>query len=419
MPNFILNQKVTEGAIAKVALAQLENDLVLGNLVNVDYSDEYQEVGDVINIRKPQRFAGQKNNLDLSSYNEDINEGKVQVKMDRTMSVKFTLDSKEMTLDVGTYKERWIDPAVQILKEAVEVDLASTYSSIYNFTGTPGTKPATFKALGAAGVILTNCACPMSPRSAVHDPDATLELADGLKGVYVQEKAKTAFEEARIGRYAGFNNYQSVHIIKHTVGNYGGTPLVNGANQNVVYGGATTAGKDARDGDKQSLVTDGWTASRTGLLKAGDVITIAGVNSVNPITRQSTGALQTFVVLADVDSDGSGNATLTISPPIITSGAFQTVTAAPADNAAITVKTGNAQAQLSQSMMFHKNAITLVTRPLKKLDSAVWAKNYTGNKMSISAMKYMNGDTRTESLRLDILYGVKVIYPALACRLTS
>ena len=71
------------------------------------------------------------------------------------------------------------------------------------------------------------------------------------------------------------------------------------------------------------------------------MFTIASVYAVNPATKASTGRLQTFTVLADADSGAStGPAALTISPPIITSGAFQTVNSAPADNAAITVKTG-------------------------------------------------------------------------------
>lgn len=412
MTNRILNEKVSEGAIAKVALAQLENDLVLGNLITTDLSSEYAEVGDTVNIRRPQKFEGQADNLDLSSYNEDINEGKVPVVMNRTFSVKFTLDSKEMTLDVGAYNERWIKPAITKMRDFVEGEIAQLYTEVSTFTGTPGTKPSTFAELGGVSNLMTYNAVPMSPRRAVHDPDVALKLADGLKGVYVQDKAKSAFEEARIGRYARFDNYESVHIFKHTVGDYGGTPLVNGASQASTY----TA---TRDTNKQNLVTDGWTASKTGLLKKGDIITIAGVYAVNPISRQSTGNLKTFVVTADCDSDGSGNATLSITPPIITSGAFQTVSGAPADNAAITVKTGTAKAQYAQSLCFHPSAFTLVTRPLKKLDSATWSKTYAGNKMTITGLKYFNGDTRKEMLRLDILFGLKTTYEEMAARLTA
>lgn len=66
-----------------------------------------------------------------------------------------------------------------------------------------------------------------------------------------------------------------------------GTPLVNGGSQT-----------------GQSIVTDGWTPSQTGILKAGDWIQIG-----NYIYR----------ILQDANSDGSGNATFDIWPKLRTS----------------------------------------------------------------------------------------------------
>ena len=77
-----------------------------------------------------------------------------------------------------------------------------------------------------------------------------------------------------------------------------GTPLVNGASQT-----------------GSSLVTDGWSNS-TLVLKAGDYI------AVDATLRQL------YMVVADATSDGSGNCTLTIEPPI---------RVRPENNAGITV----------------------------------------------------------------------------------
>jgi len=79
-----------------------------------------------------------------------------------------------------------------------------------------------------------------------------------------------------------------------------GSPLVKGASQS-----------------GNTLLTDGWTNSQTGILKAGDWIQV-GSGSTRQLCR----------IVADADSDGSGNATLEIWPRIRT--AF-------ADNTAITV----------------------------------------------------------------------------------
>ncbi len=102
-----------------------------------------------------------------------------------------------------------------------------------------------------------------------------------------------AFMVALRGEAGRFTLYDHSH--PNPAGIATGSPLVNGASQ--------TGG---------TLITDGWTNSVTGILKAGDYI---GVN----------GELK--MVTSDVDSDVTGKVTLTIEPPLRSS---------PADNAVIT-----------------------------------------------------------------------------------
>ncbi len=78
-----------------------------------------------------------------------------------------------------------------------------------------------------------------------------------------------------------------------------GSPLVNGASQTGT-----------------SLITDGWTVSVTGILKAGDYIAY----------DVPSGNRQLHMVVVDANSDGGGNATLIVTPPIRES---------PANNAVI------------------------------------------------------------------------------------
>ena len=87
-------------------------------------------------------------------------------------------------------------------------------------------------------------------------------------------------------------------------GGGGGTPLIDGASQ---------AGT--------SITTDGWTAAAANRMKAGDCFTIAGLTPL-------------FRAVSDVASDGSGDATITITPPIISGNS-------PADNAALTIASAN------------------------------------------------------------------------------
>lgn len=119
----------------------------------------------------------------------------------------------------------------------------------------------------------------------------------------------------------------------------GGTTTVNGANQ-YWEPAATTVQTDGtennRDNRYSNLVV---TATSIGSIKAGDAFTIAGVNSVHLISKQDTGQLQTFRVIAVNTSTN----TLTVAPAIISNGGntiagreYQNVSATPANGAAIT-----------------------------------------------------------------------------------
>jgi hypothetical protein len=408
------NSFFTTDKILSEGIMLLENEMVMGNAVHTDYSDEYTTVGNTVNIRRPVQYEGVQDNIDITGVREDIQQATIPVTMDKTFTVPVQIGAMERTFDFDRFSRDVLKPAMVRMKDTVETHIASKYSDFYHFSGTPGTVPGTFKALGEMGAILTDGAVPNSGRVGFHSTGAALELADGLKNVYVSNKAKTAFEEAEIGRYGGFTNYETVYAPTHTVGNYGGTPLVNGADQDVDY--AT-----AKQTFTSTLATDGWTSNRTGVLRAGDVFTIAGVFAVNPVSFESTGRLQTFVVKADADSGAStGPATLTISPPIITDGAYQTVNAAPADNAAITVVSGTAQSQYKQSLMLHPQSIALVTR---KLDipsgSGVKTTTKSGNKVTVSCTEFVDGNTLAQTFRFDILYKAETVDPRFGGRITN
>jgi hypothetical protein len=402
------NVLITPSVIAKEALMQLENNLVMGAHVHKEYKKEFVKVGSTVNIRKPVKFAG-RSGATLSV--EDVSEAETSITVGSQKGVDWAFQSSDMTLTIEDYSERYIKPAMQRLAQFVNTDLAGLYKYVWNLRGTPGTTPSAFTDLSACAQLLDEGAVPSDDRVAVWNPAAGWKLADGLKGVYVQDIARKALQKGMFGSYANFDNFQDQSIINHTVGALGGTPLVNGASQSVSYPTGSSA-------YSQSLVTDGWT-NTTGAVKQGDVITIANVFAVNPQTFQSTGALQGFVVGADATADGSGNMTITISPPIIISGAHQTVTAAPADNAAITIKTGTASTAYPQNLLFHPNAFALVTVPMELPDGAVFKARETYKGLSIRVIKAYDYTNDKDIIRTDILYGVKAIYPELACRATG
>ena len=398
--------------VTKYGVLDFENALQMAGCVDRQATKEFKKVGNSIEIRKPVRFITESGATITSAT--DIEDATTTLTLNKREKVAFTISSQELTLDIDLLRERYITPAMEELAQKVENDLADAYKEIYNFVGTPGTTPATFLAVGAAKQLLDETGVPVNlAKDAFYDPEAIISLADALKGVFPETISRRAIENAMVKRLAEFTLYQNNSLKVHTVGVATGTPLVNGASQDTTYA-------LSKDTWTQSLVTDGWTNSTTDILLEGDVFTIAGVNAVNQRTRVSTGNLQTFVLRADADSGAStGPATLTISPPIITSGPYQTVDAAPADNAAITVKTGASGAQHRQNLAFNKNAITLATAPLAMPPGAVVSSQSTHKNVSIRSVIFYNGTDDESTWRFDILYGIKVQNPGFAVRTTG
>lgn len=407
------NTIITPSVIAKEALAQLENNLVLANQVHREYKKEFTGgVGDSVSIRKPVKFYTADG---ATRVNQDVEEKSTTITVDERKHVSWKFSTQDLTLSIEEYSQRYIKPAMITLANTMDRSGHALYRKVWNSVGTPGTTPSSFADVAGAAQRLDEMAVMADQRTMMLNPAAHYSVAGNqLTLDAVGNMGKSAYEDAMVGRIAKFATFSTQNVTNHTVGAHGGTPLVNGAAQNVTYANATGA-------NTQTLVTDGWTASAA-VLKAGDVFTIAGVYAVNPVPAGGTSGklampyLQQFTVINDVTADGTGNATLTISPAIITEGPQQTVSAAPADNAAITVM-GTASTAYPQNIGFHKNAFGLVTVPLEMPDGAAFKARESHNGLSIRVVKDYDIDTDDDVIRLDILYGWDAIYPDLACRL--
>jgi hypothetical protein len=396
------NSLITPSIIAKETLMQVENNLVMGKLVHREYKDEFVKVGSTVSIRKPVKFVASDG---ATRVNQDVQEASTPFTIDKRKHVSWKFSTHDLTMTIEEYSERYIRPAAIALANQIDADLCALYRGIFHYVGTAGTTPATYAQIGAPSVRLDNAAVPAEDRRLVLNPEGAFNVSDMLKSLYNPELVKGAIRGRSMGPIANMDTYMDQNIRRHTVGTWGTTPLVNGASQSVTYANAShTYGSTS-----QTLNIDGLTVT-TGTCLAGDRFTIAGVFAVNPVSKETLATLQEFVVQADATANGSGQAAITISPAIITSGPFQTVSAAPADNAAITRVSSNYVANLA----FHKNAFGLVTCPLELPDGAAFKARETHNGYSVRVVKDYAIDTDEDIIRIDTLYGVKTLYPELA-----
>ncbi len=419
------NTVITASIIAKEALAILENELGVLRTMHRAHEEEFAEkvngynVGDTISIRRPADFTV-RSGANMSV--QDIIEGKVQLTVDQQKGVDFQLSSVELTLQIQELSERIIKPAMSSLINEIARDVFSQmYKGSYEFVacGASGFSMSpdntkridSFAKFSCAPERLDLCAIPNDQRAAALHPQDEWGMLGSQTALFISDAAKGAYREGNLGMVAGLDTYMSQVLPTHQAGPYGGTPLVNGASQNVSY-------DTAKNTWSQSLITDGWTAAAAQRVRAGDIFTIANVFKVNPKTKVSTGVLQPFVCLADGSSDGSGNLTLSISPPIITSGPHQTVDAAPADNAALTF-VGTANANYRQNLAYHRTAMALAFVPLVLPQGAVNAARESYKNMSVRVIPVYDGATDLNKWRLDVLYGRRLIDPRKVVRFTS
>ncbi|MBT3070944.1 hypothetical protein KKP04_08695 [Rhodomicrobium sp. Az07] len=400
---------LTPSLIAKEGLMQLDNNLVAAKMVYRAYEAEFGEskIGDTLTIRKPVKYAVRSGSV---AQMQDATEGKVQIKVDTQRGVDLRFPTKDLTLSIDRFAERYLKHPMIALANQVDLDVLSLYKSVWNWVGTPGKTLDGYKAFIAAPQRLDEMAVP-SPRTACLSPADFYGMASSFTSLHVPDVAKTALEKSRLPLVGNTDCYASQNVVNYTVGNHAGTPVISGAAQ----ASGVTTWLAAKDTDETTILVDGLTAGAT--LNAGDVFTIAGVYAVNPVTKQVLPYLQQFVVKAPVTATGATDA-LTISPAIIVSGQYQTVGAAPAANAALTFA-GTAGANYPQNLVFHENAFALCMVPMELPEGAAKKARQSYNGLSIRVICDYDIVNDINMWRLDILYGVKPIYPDLATRLSG
>jgi hypothetical protein len=392
------NTNLTIDMITNQALMILHQKLNFIGTIDRQYDSSFAKsgakIGDTLRIRLPNEYTV-RSGATLST--QDTTETSVSLPVTTQKGVDVNFSSEELTLDIDDFSKRILEPAMSVLAANVEADAISMYKDVYNFVDNAGSAMTFAKALAASGKLTDNLT-PYDGRTLNLTTQDNIDMVDALKGLFnAQDKLSSNYKEGRLaGPFAGFEGiYENTLLGNHTTGTAAATTgyLVNGASQT----GAT-------------LTVD--TGSTT--LLDGDIITIVGVNRVHPETKADTGILQQFVVTAN---SGTSATSLAISPSITITGGKQNVTAAPADNAAVSKVGGGASSVFTNSMAYHKDAFTFATADLvmpKGVDMAA-RKVLDGVSMRIVRDYDINNDKFP--CRIDILYGYAAKRPQLACRI--
>jgi len=402
------NTLATCTILAKEGLAILENMLSFAAGVNRDWQEEFTgnqsrgySPGTTINIKRPPRYTYRAGRVSTP-------QSTVETTVPLTLSqggTDLSFLSVERTLSLQAMEQKLQAAMATVANEIDRQGLQVAYYNTFNATNisggaggaTPATSLAATQIFTDANRRLDEMAAPRDKqRNMVMGPALNAAVVSGLSGLFnSQPKISQQYGTGLVVDSLGMNVAMDQNVQTHTNGAATATNI-NGAGQT---GASVTV-----------------VAVAGGTLTKGTVITLPGVFAVNPQSRQSTGVLMQFVVTSDV---AAGATSIPISPSIVTSGAFQNVTASPTSGSPYVIM-GAASTAYQQNIAYHKDAFTLAAVPLWTppsgkgvIDSA--SASYKGLNMRV--IQFYDGVNDNSVFRFDVLFGWCATYPELANRI--
>lgn len=399
------NIQLTSSIVAKEAVATLENMCSFAGMVNRDWESVYTQnmatgysPGSTINIKRPPRYTFRDGRV--SAPQATVETSIPLVLAQGGCDLNFT--SFERTLTLQKLEDKMMAAMASVANEIDRRGLQLARFAAFNTIGTPGTLPTT-QALALAAV--TDCNRRLDEMSAPRkDKGRNFVMNPALNGATIQGFAGLFNAQSSVSKQFGsglmVDSLGLAYAVDQNVDTH-----VNGAQP---VGGGTVNGA----GQSGAAITvNGGTI--TGAITRGSKITFAGVFAVNPQSRTSTGVLAQFTVTADV---AIAAVSIPISPALTPTGAFQNVTASPANAAVVTIF-GTASGSFGTSVAFHKDAFTLAMVPMWAPPNgngviSVAQEEYKGFRIKVTeGYDFVNDNS---IMRLDVLFGWAATYPELA-----
>lgn len=391
------NQLLTINVITRIAVRLWKNTNAFMRNINTQYDDQFArtgaKIGSQLRIRLPVDFTvGSGSAISF----QDVAENFTTLTMATQNNVGMSFPQIDLMLSVDDFAERYIAPAVNNLAGVVAVGVMSgAEGGVCNYIDNEQSgaiiSPSTQTILTANAILYTQSA-PAENHRLVVNPYTDARVAGALTGLF--NPATDISEQYRSGSMKnalGFDWMMDQTVLMHTSGTF-------------------TAGTISGAGQSGTTLV---TSAITGTLNKGDIITVANVNGVNRIEKQSYGSLRQFVVLANV---ASGGTSISIYPALIpgngTQVQYQTVDVSPASGAAITL-VSPANATYRKNIAFVPDAITMATADLEIPPNVESARHELDGVSMLMVRQYIIGTGQTGT-RLDIVWGALWLRPEWA-----
>jgi hypothetical protein len=437
---------------AQETLAILEENMVIGQLVHTDFSEEIASFGDVVNTRKPGEFEAERKDVNDDVTVQDATAVNVPVKLDQHIHTSFLIRDGEESKSFADLVTQYLGPAGTALARSIDrILLGQVYQFLDNSAGQLGQVSDTVVKgyiLDTREIMNRNNAW-MSGRNLIVAPGTETEM---LKLDTFTEANKvgddgTALREASIGRKLGFDIFMCQNVPDPTtaVSTLHADELGTGGSKGdliwaVDDGTICTAGQYVIiEGDLQpfritAINTNNWTMDRplrTDIAVGTSDITEFLTNTVDlaghaGVTSYPTGYAKRIKIDDDSSTTAvpiqgqlvsfSSGATLRsgeyrIIRVILDGSDYYVLLDRPLDAALSDNDIVNYGPNGDYNFAFHRNALSLVSRPLAQPRGGTGALSGVANfnDMSVRVTITYNGTSQGHLVTLDILAGVKVL----------
>lgn len=430
---------------ANESLAILEENMVAANLIHRDFEPVFAKYGDIVHTRRPGEFEAKRKTTQDDVTVQDATATDVQVKLDQHIHVSFLIRDGEETLAFKDLVETYLSPAMLAQARFIDKVVLGQYTQFlanaYGSLGGLSSSNVKDRILGTRNVMNINKAY-VESRQLIWTPTSetvALSLGEFTQAQDVGDMG-FALREASLGRKFGFNNFMCQNMADVAAGNTTSAGAVNNA-----------AGYPK--GHATALTVDGI----TGIIATGTWLKIVGEDAPNQVTAHSEtlgnttsitlryplkaavldNAVITFYTPGAVNN-ASGYAagyakeitidTFSVAPKVgqivsfgtSGSGAIYSVMKAsttsilldrPLEAALVDNDPVNIGPAGSYNLAFHRNAMTLVVRPLQspKAGTGALSTVVNHNGLAMRATITYDGNKQGHLVTLDMLAGIKVI----------
>jgi hypothetical protein len=399
------NSLLTISMITREAVRLWKNTNAFIQNVDMQYDDSFAvsgaKIGSTLRIRLPNDFVV---TTGPALSVQDTAEQSTTLVLATQKHVDVSYSTADRTLSLDDYSRRVLAPMVNNLAGAVAVDVISgSEGGICNWVANQDVNNNILSPIAStylnSGASLDLNSAPVANRKIVNGPRTEARVVSSLSGLLnPNSEISRQYVTGRMYDALGFIWMKDQTAITHTDGGLAqGSATVSGANQTGL-----------------NLTVGALAAS----LNQGDIITIAGVNAVNRITKQDTGELRQFAVTANVPA---GATSIPIYPAIVPSAGgqpvqYQTVTVSPANGAAVNPTNGlAASTKYRKNFSYAPEAVTLATADLEMPHNVHEAarEEFDGVSMRMVTDYFIGTDQLIT--RLDVLYAYLWIRPEWAC----